>query len=41
MFVARAVQQIQVNPKYNKNLTLIRILSSLYIWEQHEVPEIK
>ena len=28
------VQQIQINPKYNKNTTLITSLSSLHIWEQ-------
>ena len=33
-------QQTQTNPKYNKDATLITSLSCLYIWEQHEVPEI-
>ena len=37
----RAVQQTKINRKYNKNITLITSLSGLYIWEQHEVPEIK
>ena len=35
------ILQTQINPKYNKNTTLITSLSSLYIWEQHEVPQIK
>ena len=39
--VARTVQQTQINPKYNKNTTLITGFSILYIWEQHEVPKIK
>ena len=38
---ARVVEQIQVNPKYNKNTTLIRSLSSPYIWKQHGIPEKK
>ena len=38
--VARVAQQTQINPKYNKDTTLISSLSCLYIWEQHEVPEI-
>ena len=38
--VTRAIQQTQVNPKYNKNTTLITRLSSPHIWEQHEVPVI-
>ena len=36
-----AIQQTQINPKYNKNTTLIKSLASLYIWEQHQVSEIK
>ena len=36
-----AVQQTQTNPKYNKNTTLITILSSLYIGGHHEVPKEK
>ena len=33
----RAVQQTQIEPKYNKNATLLRRLSSLYIWKQHRI----
>ena len=36
---ARVVQQIQINPKYNINTTLIRSLSSLHIWKLHWIPE--
>ena len=36
-----AVQQTQINPKYNKNTTLITHLSNLYNWKQHEIPEMK
>ena len=39
--VASVAQQTQINPKYNKDKTLITWLSWLYIWEQHEVPGIK
>ena len=39
--VARTAQEIQINPKYNKNTTLITSLSSLNILEKHEVPKIK
>ena len=36
----RAVQQTQINLKYNKNTTFMIIrLSSLYIWKEHDVPE--
>ena len=37
---ATAVQPTEINPKYNKNTTLIKSLSRLYIWKQHEVPEL-
>ena len=29
------------NCKYNKNTTLITVLSSLYIWKQHWIPKKK
>ena len=40
-FDARAVEQTQIKLKYNKSTTLIRSLSSLYIWKQHGIPEYK
>ena len=36
----RTVQQSQINPKYNKNRTLITSLSSLHIRKQYEIPKI-
>ena len=39
--IGRVALQTQINTKYNKDTTLITSLSRTYIWEQHEVPEIK
>ena len=36
-----AIQQTQINPKCNKNTTLIKSLTGFYIWEQHQASEIK
>ena len=32
-------KKTQIKPKCNKNTTLIRNLSSLYILKQHKIPE--
>ena len=36
---AIAVQKTKINAKFDKNTTLIRRLSSLYIWKEHGIPE--
>ena len=34
---AIAVQKTKINAKFDKNTTLIRRLSSLYIWKEHGI----
>ena len=39
--IVRVAQQTQINSIYSKDTTLATFLSCIYIWEQHEDPEIK